>query len=63
MIAHKARKQVLQRMNTTLRHNFLVRYTETQIKDRDFITVRRVHSFCDANCRRFHSGMVDSKAI
>ena len=63
MIAHKAREQMLQGVDTAFRHHFLVRYAEAQIENGDFIAMRRVHFLRDTHRWGFHSGMVDCETI
>ena len=63
VVTHEASEQVLQRMNAFLRHHFFVWHAEAQIEDGDRVAVRGVHGLRHADCRCFHTGMVDSKAI
>ncbi|CNU27568.1 Uncharacterised protein [Salmonella enterica subsp. enterica serovar Bovismorbificans] len=63
VVAHKASKQMLKRMNPFFRHHFFVRNAKTQIKHGDCVAMRGVHRFCNPDRRRLHPGMIDCEAI
>ena len=56
-------EQVLQRMDTALGEDLLVRYAETQVEHGNGVLVRGLHGLGHTHRRRSHAGVVNGKTV
>ncbi len=63
LITHKTGEQVLQRMDTALGEDLLVRHTETQVEHGNSVLVRGLHGLGHTHRWRFHTGVVNGKTV